>query len=217
MKLIKSMDAGGKMNWIGVRARESITVELIDRKRCGNNCLMRVTDVTATIAKSRAPNDSEWSGRPVKELVTEVGSVEWLDFHNCVVEGVKMSIVKYINNDRPFVDKEETKGHISKVLFPDTPDQLLRWLLVCQEISDNLPSSRFGHMKDSELNMVIQVIGTASLILLLFLLLIIIIIIILLLLLLLLYHCRCRYLVHRSYNFDRSLTPATRIARTAKM
>ena len=117
---------------------------------------MDLNGIEMSIVKSSAPVGSAMEGRPMKTLSAKVESVDWVDFKGANVKNVSMSIVKYVNNTHPFIDKEETYGNIDVVSFPETPNQLLRWLLVMQEMSDSIPSTRFGHMKDSELNIFIR-------------------------------------------------------------
>ena len=151
MKKILNLSTAGKMNYIGVSVDE-MDVELIDPKRCGDNLRLEVGKINVVLSKTPCSGETSMTRKYVKSLITNVTYVNWVDFPGAFVDSVDLAIVKNVFNDDPFIDKEVMTGTISEVKFPDTSNQLLHWLLVLQEISDNLPSSRFSNMKDNEIN-----------------------------------------------------------------
>jgi hypothetical protein len=125
MKLIKNLDTGGKMNYIGGDIEESLIVEFGDFLRCSKNIELRISNVKGGIKKECMPGASDMILSLKKVIVGNVGRIEWLGYPDSFVSKVDCTIVKYIKNSAPFRDHEEFDCTVDAVNFPDVSDEVI--------------------------------------------------------------------------------------------
>jgi hypothetical protein len=175
LKLASGYATGGKLKKLHVMV-EKMCVWVKDT-RSPVMLMMMMTDLLVELQTIR--NSSSYSQQthpcrrwsdPLEEcdlekrIHVEVALIQFLGQEtDCSVSLVNVTIVKAVHNTMAdlFIDHETIEATIGMIHFEYLTNLFLDWLLILQNLSDQVPSSRFGHMKTGYVHALIQSINIA--------------------------------------------------------
>ena len=92
-----------------------------------------------------------------KSMSIQMGSLRFLGPSKpCFVRKINVNITKVAVNSGDYIDDETMNVNIDSVIFGELDTLYLNWCLIAQQLADQIPNSRFGHVKRDRMTLTVR-------------------------------------------------------------
>ena len=124
------------------------STETVDEGVAGFNALKRATSSLFDYTPEYDILKDDYHTNVEKAMSVKIGNIKFLGPSKpCFVDNVGVNIVKVAVNSGDYIDNETMTIVVDSVTFGELDTIYMNWCLVAQQLGDQIPNSRFGHVK----------------------------------------------------------------------